>query len=98
MKLRDYGESYTREFFQQILQWSRKKISFEDNVDCQILTTYIDTAETKVPHNLGRVPQIIIPVAKFPYGTSTIAFSRENSENTLFLTRGVAGYQTLILL
>lgn len=97
MKLRDYGFEQSREWFQQILQWSKKKITFEENIDGIELLTYLTTSETEVGHTLGRIPKTITPVAKFPHGTSGIEFTRAPTIDKLFLSRSSAGYQWLRL-
>lgn len=98
MKLRDFGLDASREWFQQILEWSRKRITLEDNVDCQIITANINTSETVIGHSLGRTPRLVIPVASYPYGTAHISFTKEPTAEKLFLTRSTAGLQALILL
>ena len=98
MKLRDFGENAPREWFQQILEWSRKKLTFDDNLDCIFLTVNIGTAETEIGHSLGRTPRYIIPVASFPNGIANIAFSREPTNEKIWLTRSTAGTQTLLLM
>jgi len=98
MNLVDYGENAPRSWFQQVLQWSRKKITFDDNIDCQILTVNIGVAETEVGHSLGRVPRYVIPVASYPNGTAEINFTKPSDLNRLFLKRSTAGVCTLILI
>lgn len=98
MKLRDYGIDQDREWFQQLLQWSQKKINVDDNWDCVKITPYINTSETRVGHTLGRIPQIIIPVMIYPYGMANLNFTREATIDTIFMTRATAGYQALIIL
>jgi hypothetical protein len=97
MKLRDVGAAAAKEWFEQILQWSRKKITIDDNLDVAIVTAYIGTAETELGHSLGRVPRYVIPVASYPNGTDKITFTKAPTEDKLFLSRGTAGQQTLIL-
>jgi hypothetical protein len=99
MKLRDFGIEQTRDWFEQILQWSRKKITFEDNVDGVEVLAYIGTSDTSVPHALGRAPKSVIPIAKYPYGTAAIEFSQSKAptNQVLYLKRAVAGYQWLRL-
>lgn len=98
MKLIDFGSDAPRTWFQQILEWSRKKITFDDNVDCQILTVNIGTSETEVGHSLGRAPRYIIEVASYPNGTAGINFTKESDNKRVFLKRNTAGMCTLILL
>ena len=98
MKLLDFGDTASRSWFQQILEWSRKKITFDDNIDCATVTAYIGTTETQVGHPLGRTPRYIIEVAAYPNGTAGISFTKEPDYKNLYLTRSVAGKCTLILL
>lgn len=98
MRLRDFGATAPREWFQQILEWSRKKITFQDNIDCQFLTVNIGTTETEVGHSLGRTPRYIIEVASYPNGTAGIEFTREPTNQKLFLKRNTAGTCTLLFL
>lgn len=95
MKLRDFGESRNRDWFQQLLQWSKKRISFSENIDGIELLAYLDTSETEIGHSLGRTPSTITPVAKFPYGTDSISFTKAPTNDKLFLSRATAGYQWL---
>ena len=97
MKLRDYGELQPREWFQQLLQWSRKKITFEENMDGIELLAYLNTSETEIGHALGRMPKSITPVAKFPYGVAAISFTRAPTIDKLFMKSdsGSARYQWL---
>jgi hypothetical protein len=97
LKLRDLGNKPAIEWFQQILEWSRKKLTFDDNIDCVIITAYIGASETEVGHPLGRTPRYIIPVASYPNGTDGISFTKEPTHEKLFLSRANAGVQTLIL-
>lgn len=98
MKLRDFGKDAAYEWFQQILEFSRKKITFDDNVDCQILTVNIGIAETEIGHSLGRTPRYVIEVASYPNGTAGIQFTKEPTNQKLYLKRGTAGQCTLFLL
>lgn len=98
MKLNDLGDKPAREWFLMFLEWSRKKLTFDDNIDCTILTVNIGTSETEIGHPLGRTPRYVIPIAAYPNGTAGIAFTREPSNTKLYLTRASAGVQTLLLL
>jgi hypothetical protein len=98
MKLRDLGVDAAREWFQQLLEWSRKKITVDDNWDASVLKTYLGTAETVVDHTLGRTPRYIWEVASFPHGTAGISFTKEPTNAKLFLKRSTAGECTLILM
>lgn len=99
MILRDFGQTAAREWFQQILSWSRKKITFDDNMDCQILRVKIGTGETQISHALGRVPVLILEAAAYPGGTAGITFTNKApTVDTLWLKRSVDGECTLILM
>jgi hypothetical protein len=98
MKLREFASDATAQWFKQIFEWSRKKITFEDNVDCQFLTVNIGTAETEVGHSLGRTPRYVIEVASYPNGTAGVSFTKEPTNTKLFLKRAVAGSCTLLLM
>lgn len=97
MKLRDFGETQSRDWFMQILQWSQGKITFEDNVDCKIITPYINTTETSVGHALGRIPKIVIPIMQYPHGTQALSFTKDSTIDTIYISRATAGYQALII-
>ncbi len=98
MKLRDFGSDAYRSWFQQILEWSRKKITFEDNIDCVFVEAHLFTTETVIDHPLGRIPKYILEVASFPSGTSGISFTRAPSIDKLYLTRTSAGPCVLLLM
>lgn len=97
MRLRDFGAEAAREWFQQVLEWSRKKITFDDNMDGVFLKTYLGTTETVVSHPLGRTPRYIFEVASYPTGTAGINFTREPTLSTLYLRRDSAGECVLFL-
>lgn len=97
MKLFDFGDDKPRSWYQQLLEWSRKKITFDDNIDCVFVTASIGTAETQVGHSLGRVPKYIIEVASFPYGTAGIAWTKAPEKDKIFITRSTAGTCVLLL-
>lgn len=98
MKLRDLGENAARDWFLQILEWSRKKFTFDDNLDCIFITKTIGTTETEIPHALGRVPKYVLEVAQFPNGTAGINFTRASTNDRIYLKRSVAGTCTLLLM
>ena len=98
MKLRDFGENAVREWFLQVLDWSRRKITFEDNLDCIFLNTEIGTAQTEIPHSLGRAPKYVMEVAQFPNGTAGITLTKAPETNKLYIKRAVAGKCTLLLM
>lgn len=97
MKLIDYGEKESRSWFQQVLEWSRKKITFEDNLDCVTLSAYVGTSETIVDHALGRTPKGIIPVLAYPNNISELSWTREPSAQRLYIKQRVAGNMTLLI-
>ena len=98
MKLRDIGREAAREWFEQILEWSRKRITFEDNLDCAFITFEVQTTETEVPHSLGRAPKYIMEVAAYPYGTAGISFTRPSENDKIYIKRATAGKCTLLLM
>jgi hypothetical protein len=99
MKLLDFGQGLPdRTWFQRILEWSRKKISFEDNIDCAFITANVGTGETEVGHPLGRAPKYLIEVAAYPNGTAGISFTKEPDNKRVFIKRGTAGQATFLLL
>ncbi len=98
MKLRDIGDSALREWFNQILEWSRKKITFDDNIDCVFVTANIGTSQTEVGHSLGRTPKYIIEVASYPNGTAGISFTKAPEPSKIFVKRATAGECTLLLM
>lgn len=97
MKLLDYGDQQSRSWFQQILEWSRGKVSFEENLDCVIINVNIATSETVVDHPLGRVPKGIIPVLRWPNNISELSWTREPTDTRLFLSQRVSGPMTLLI-
>jgi hypothetical protein len=97
MKLLDLGDQATRPWFTQILEWSRKKITFDDNIDCVFLTVNISTSETVIEHTLGRVPKGIIPIAQYPNNISELSWSREPTNQKLHLKQRVSGTMTLMI-
>ena len=98
MKLRDFGETAARDWFQQILEWSRKKIAFEDNIDCIFVTANVGTSQTEIGHALGRVPKYILEVASYPNGTAGISFTKAPEVDKIFITRASSGVCTLLLM
>lgn len=98
MKLRDYGQDAPSSWFQQLLEWSRKKITLEDNVDCIFVTASIATTETVVGHQLGRVPKYIIEVTSWPNSAKGIELTKAPTSEKLFITRTTSGETTLLLM
>lgn len=101
MKLRDFGASAAREWFQQILDWSRQSITFEDNLDCTFVTATIGTSETAVGHDLGRVPKYIIPVCSWVTGGTiarAITLTKAPTIDQVYVSSASAGKQTLLLI
>lgn len=101
MKLRDFGVNAAREWYQQILDWSRKSITFEDNLDCVFVTADIETSETAVGHSLGRMPKYIIPVGSWVTGATMvreITLTKAPTADQVFVSSASAGKQTLLLM
>lgn len=97
MKLRDFGENAPRSWFRQILEWSQRGVSIQDNLDAQIIEADIGTSETRVGHNLGRIPKGVIPIMVFPHGITGLQFTKAPTADSLFLSRSSAGRQALII-
>lgn len=98
MKLQDFGSiAPDRTWFQALLQFTRNKISFDDNLDGQFVTTNVGTGETEIGHSLGRVPKYVIEVAAYPNGTAGISFTKPATINQIYLKRAVAGACTLFI-
>lgn len=107
MKLFDFGESDSRSFIRQILEWSQRRVSLFDNLDCDIVgPVRIETTETQVGHNLGRVPRGVIEMASgnSPQasgtqwnGTVGIAQTKQATVTSLYLKRKEAGETTLVI-
>jgi hypothetical protein len=97
VKLQDLGSGSIDKWFQQLLSFSRKGISFDDNIDAQFWTGNIGTAETEIGHSLGRTPRYVIEVASYPNGTAGIQFTKAPDDKRLFLKRSSAGQCTLMI-
>lgn len=99
MKLREFGPEAARDWFQQIFEWSRNKVSFSDNLDLQTLTVSINTTETEVGHSLGRAPQLILIAATYPsIGTVGVSLTRPPEKDKVWLKASTAGSCTLLLI
>lgn len=108
MKLRDFSSEAPREWFQQLLEWSRKKITLADNVDCVFVSAKVETSETVVGHQLGRIPKYVMEVATWPEekvgGVNSvtvsggIALTKAPTSEKLFIKRGTSGQTTLLLM
>lgn len=98
MRLRDFGDNPDRTWFQQIMEWSRKKVTFDDNIDCVFITADVGTSNTEVGHSLGRTPKYILEVASYPYGTAGITFTKAPTADKLFISRTSAGKCVLLLM
>lgn len=97
MKLVDYGSEASRSWFQQVLEWSKKKITFDDNIDCVFISAYVGTTETIVDHALGRTPKGIIPVLAYPNNTSELSWTQAPTPSRLYIKQRVAGNTTLMI-
>lgn len=98
MKLRDFGTQAVDSWFNQLLEWSRKKITLQDNVDCIFVTANISTVETTVGHQLGRIPQYIIEVSRWPNSAKGIELTQAPTAEKLFIKRSSSGETTLLLM
>ena len=98
MKLRDFGKDAPESWFQQILEWSRRKITFSDNIDCVFVTVDIATTETMVGHTLGRVPKYVLEMASWPNSALGVELTKAPTSNKLFIKRGTSGETTLLLM
>ena len=97
MRLFDLGDKEPRAWYQQLLEWSRKKITFDNNIDCVFLAVNISTSETVIDHPLGRVPKGIIPVLQYPNNISELSWTKEPSNTRLYLKQRVSGKMTLLI-
>ena len=101
MKLRDFGVDAAREWFQQIMDFSRKGITFEDNVDCVFVSANIAMTETAIGHGLGRVPKYIIPVGSWAAGATQIrdiTLTKAPTNDQVYVMSGNPGVQMLLLM
>ena len=101
MKLRDFGVDAAREWYQQLLEWSRKKVTLEDNVDCVFVTATIGTSETAIGHTLGRIPKYVIPVGSWVSGATivrAITLTKAPTVDQVYVSSASAGKQTLLLM
>lgn len=101
MKLYDFGDTQPRAWFNQILEWSRKRISFSDNIEHVLLAgVQVDTTETVIDHPLGRSPRFVIEVAmtmEETYGIAGITPTRPFTAEKIYLSRATAGKCALLL-
>lgn len=102
MKLQDFGklgEAKLDQWLQQIFSFSRKSISFEDNIDCVLQTAYIGSSGSQIQHSLGRVPKGVIEVATQQTGTKGISpvVGSQWTEKFIYLSRDTSGESTLII-
>lgn len=107
MKLFDFGEQDFRSFIRQILEWSLKRVSLFDNLDCQVLDSVrIETTETQVGHSLGRIPRVVFEacagnsrnaIGTQWNGTVGIALTRQPTTTSIYIKRKEVGETTLVL-
>ena len=102
MILRDFGklgQVKLDQWLQQILAFSQKKISFEDNMDSIFQVAYIASGGTQVQHSLGRIPLGVIEVATQQTGTKGISpqVGKEWTNKFIYLNRDTSGDCTLII-
>jgi hypothetical protein len=76
LRLFDFGGSDTRSFIRQILEWSQKRVSFEDNIDILQMSSFINTSETVVEHKLGRIPKALVPILTYPNKIVSVEFTK----------------------
>ena len=82
-----------------MIDLSRKKITLDDNVDCQVVDCNLLTTETKVGHNLGRIPKYILPTMSYPNGIKgDLEFTRPPTEKEIYVKCSIAGAYTLIVM
>jgi hypothetical protein len=101
MKLRDFGVDAAREWFQQVMDWSKKAITFDDNIDCVFVTATIGTSETAIGHGLGRVPRYVIPVASWQAEcmiVRAITLTKAPTIDQVYVSSATAGKQMLLLM
>lgn len=98
MKLDSFGDFPDKNWFQKLLELTRRRISFDDNIDGIFVTANIGTAETQIGHNLGRIPKYIFEVASYPTGTAGINFTKPSTTDKVYLTRTTAGNCTLFII
>lgn len=97
MKLTDFGDKPEATWFKNILEWSRKKVSIDDNLDCVTLSVDIATSETAISHPLGRVPKGIIPFLTFPGSLVEMDVTRAPINTQLFLKSRIAVKANLLI-
>lgn len=97
MRFYDFGSTDTRTFLRQIVEWSQKRVSIQDNMDMQEITAHLNTSETVVQHNLGRIPTGLIPVLKYPNSIKGIEFTKASDASKLYLKRDTAGECTFLI-
>jgi len=96
MKMQDFGKlgnPKLDQWLQQIFSFSRKKISFQDNMDVILQSAYIGSGGSQIQHSLGRIPQGVIEVATQQTGTKGISptVGKEWTEKFIYLTRATSG-------
>lgn len=97
MRLFDYGEKETRSFIRQILEWSQKKVSFVDNIDCLQMASFIGTSETVIEHSLGRIPKALVPILVFPNKIPTLEFTKAPDASKIYIKAGSAAEVSFLI-
>ena len=104
MKLFDFGERDTRSFFRQLIEWSQKRITLDDNVSCLSVTSNVATTETVIGHKLGRVPRYIVPAFSsetFDGGTlvnlNGLEMTQRPTDKAIYFKKTVQGNVTFLL-
>lgn len=92
------GDTPPKSWFQRLLEMTRNKISFEENLDGIFLTVNVGTSETEIGHSLGRAPKYILEVASYPNGIAGIQWTRAPAVDKVWLTRTSAGQCTLFMM
>lgn len=90
MRLFDFGGSDTRSFIRQILEWSQKRISFDDNIDVLQMSSFINTSETVIEHKLGRIPKALVPILTYPNKIVSVEFTKSPDATRLYLKAATA--------
>jgi hypothetical protein len=90
MRLFDFGGNDTRTFFRQIVEWSQKKIGFDDNLDILTMSSFVDTSETVIEHNLGRIPKALVPILTYPNKITTLEFTKAPEASKIYIKAGSA--------
>lgn len=102
MRFRDFGKTgndIMDRWLDQVLQFSQHRVSILENLDVMFHLVEFQTAATEqeINHNLGRIPLGFIEIGYFPYGTSSISWTKEATNTKMYLKRDKAGQCVLLL-